>query len=136
MSDEQIEVVVEVPSDVTEVVVEVPSDVTEVVVYEGMVGPKGDPGPQGPQGPQGDPTTVNGKTGASITLDAGDVGAIPATDKGAANGVATLDSTGKVTGTQLPPLDYIPNSQKGAANGVATLDGTGKVTGSQLPSLD
>jgi hypothetical protein len=136
MSDEQIEVVVEVPSDVTEVVVEVPSDVTEVVVYEGMVGPKGDPGPQGPQGPQGDPTTVNGKTGASITLDAGDVGAIPATDKGAANGVATLDSTGKVTSTQLPPLDYIPTSQKGAANGVATLDGTGVVPASELPPLD
>jgi hypothetical protein len=32
------------------------------------------------QGVQGDPTTVNGKTGASITLDAADVGAVASTD--------------------------------------------------------
>lgn len=30
-----------------------------------------------PRGAQGTPTTVNGKTGASITLSAGDVGALP-----------------------------------------------------------
>lgn len=50
-------------------------------------GPQGDPGPQGPQGeqgeqgPQGNPTTVNGKTGAEITLTAADVGARPDTWK-------------------------------------------------------
>lgn len=43
----------------------------------GPAGPQGDIGPQGPIGPQGTPTTVNGKTGASITLAAADVNAVP-----------------------------------------------------------
>ena len=47
--------------------------------------------------------TVNGHalTG-NITLDADDVGAIAATLKGANNGVAELDGTGKVPSAQLP----------------------------------
>lgn len=46
---------------------------------------------------------VNGKAlSADITLSASDVSAIPASQKGAANGVAELDSTGKVPSTQLP----------------------------------
>lgn len=31
---------------------------------------------------------------------------IPTSEKGAANGVATLDANGKVTSTELPPMDY------------------------------
>lgn len=47
--------------------------------------------------------TVNGKPlSANVTLDADDVGAIPATAKGAAEGVAELDETGKVPSAQLP----------------------------------
>lgn len=46
---------------------------------------------------------INGKTlNADINLSATDVSAIPASQKGAANGVAELDSTGKVPSTQLP----------------------------------
>lgn len=46
---------------------------------------------------------VNGKPlSADVTLAAKDVGAIPATEKGAANGVASLDETGKVPAAQLP----------------------------------
>ena len=48
---------------------------------QGIQGPQGEQGiqgPQGEQGPQGTPTTVNGKSGASITLSAADVGAAPA----------------------------------------------------------
>ena len=59
---------------------------------------------------------------------------IPATQKGQAGGVATLDDSGKVPSAQLPSMDYIPTSQKGAANGVAELDSTGRVPSSQLPS--
>ena len=59
---------------------------------------------------------------------------IPNTQKGAAGGVATLDSSGKVPAAQLPSMDYIPTSQKGAASGVAELDSTGRVPSSQLPS--
>lgn len=44
---------------------------------QGVQGEQGIQGPEGPQGPQGDPTTVNGKTGTSITLTASDVGAAP-----------------------------------------------------------
>lgn len=48
-------------------------------------------------------TTINGKPlSASVQLTAEDVGAIPASQKGAASGVASLDSTGKVPSTQLP----------------------------------
>lgn len=51
------------------------------------------------------PTTrkVNGKALSSdITLSAGDVSAIAANAKGAANGVASLDASGKVPSAQLP----------------------------------
>lgn len=61
---------------------------------------------------------------------------IPATQKGQAGGVATLDDSGKVPASQLPSMDYVPNSQKGAAGGVATLDSSGKVPSAQLPGMD
>lgn len=70
------------------------------------------------------------------TYAASEVGAIPATEKGAANGVATLGDDGKVPSTQLPSLDYIPSNQKGAANGVATLGEDSKVPAEQLPEMD
>lgn len=57
--------------------------------------------PMGMQGPQGNPTTVNGHTGASITLTASDVGAVPTAEVGVANGVASLDSGGLVPMGQL-----------------------------------
>lgn len=53
---------------------------------------------------------------------------------GVPDGVATLDSTGKVPASQLPSMDYIPTSEKGAASGVATLDTTTKVPIAQLPA--
>lgn len=70
------------------------------------------------------------------------------TDKlGAASGIATLGTDGKLTSGQLPNIDktyvglgnvtntaQIPLSQKGAVNGVATLGADGKVPSSQLPS--
>src|SRR5580698_716888 len=55
----------------------------------------------GMQGPQGNPTTVNGHTGASITLDAADVGAVATTAVGAVNGVASLDGSGLVPMAEL-----------------------------------
>ena len=59
---------------------------------------------------------------------------VPKTEKGAVNGVAELDSSGKVPSDQLPDMDYIPNSEKGAANGVAELDSSGKVPKTQIPA--
>ena len=56
-------------------------------------------------------TTINGKPlSAAVTLTADDVGAIPATQKGQANGVAELDSTGKVPSAQLP--SYVDDVQE------------------------
>ena len=69
------------------------------------------------------------------TYAASEVGAIPTTEKGAANGVATLGADGKVPSGQLPSLDYVPNSEKGAASGVATLGTDGKVPTGQLPEI-
>ena len=61
---------------------------------------------------------------------------IPTSQKGAANGVATLGSDSKIPVAQLPDLSatYIPVSQKGTNNGVATLGSDGRVPSSQLPS--
>lgn len=41
-------------------------------------------------------------------LNADSVNAIPSTEKGKANGVAELDSSGKVPSSQLPAMDYDP----------------------------
>ena len=61
---------------------------------------------------------------------------IKLSEKGVANGVATLGEDSKVPANQLPSMDYIPTSAKGAANGVATLGSDGKVPTAQLPSVD
>ena len=60
--------------------------------------------------------------------------AISDTQKGVANGVATLDENGILEIEQLPTLAVgIPTSEKGAVNGVATLDGKGLLTSTQIP---
>lgn len=61
---------------------------------------------------------------------------IPTSQKGAASGVATLDSNTKIPVSQIPDLSstYILASQKGANSGVATLGSDGKIPSSQLPS--
>lgn len=68
------------------------------------------------------------------TAETGLGGKISSSEKGSANGVATLGFDGKVPSSQLPPLDYIPTSERGAAGGVAGLDEAGKVPAAQLPS--
>ena len=61
-------------------------------------------------------TTVNGKAlSANITLTADDVDAIPADQKGANNGVAELDATGKVPAAQLP--SYVDDVIEGYYSG-------------------
>lgn len=61
-------------------------------------------------------TTVNGKAlSANITLTADDVDAIPADQKGANNGVAELDATGKVPSAQLP--SYVDDVIEGYYSG-------------------
>lgn len=64
------------------------------------------------------PTTrkVNNKAlSADITLGAADVGAIPASQKGAASGVAELDTAGKVPAAQLP--SYVDDVIEGYLSG-------------------
>lgn len=75
--------------------------------------------------------TVNGKalTG-NITLTPADVGAIDSTLKGAANGVAELDSSGKVPSSQLP--SYVDDVIEGyLSNGTfyKNSDNTSAITG-------
>ncbi|MFD4973380.1 hypothetical protein [Streptomyces sp. NPDC058424] len=121
-----------------------PQWLASLVDPKGDKGDRGDAGPEGPQGPQGPPgkdgagagtvTAVNGVqpdgTG-NVALAAANVGAVPTTEKGAAQGVATLDDTGKVPAAQVGAL---ATSTKGAANGVASLDSGGKVPAAQLPA--
>ena len=48
---------------------------------------------------------------------------IPATEKGADNGVATLNAYGQIPDNQIPLLtNYLLRSEKGSENGLATLD--------------
>ena len=59
---------------------------------------------------------VNNKPlSADINLGASDVGAIPASSKGAANGVAELDASGKVPAAQLP--SYVDDVIEGYVSG-------------------
>lgn len=67
---------------------------------------------------------------------ANDVSAVPAEEKGAPEGVATLGADGKVPTGQLPAMDYVPASEKGVASGVATLGTDGKVPTGQLPAMN
>ena len=46
-------------------------------------------------------TSVNGKTG-TVVISTSDINAVPTSDKGVANGIATLDSNGLVPSGQLP----------------------------------
>lgn len=57
---------------------------------------------------------------------------VPNDEKGKANGVATLNSSGKVPTSQLPSMNYIPTSQKGAASGVAPLNASKKLDNTYL----
>ena len=62
--------------------------------------------------------TINGKTlDNNITLDASDIGAVDADDVGIADGIATLDSTGKVPSSQLPTM---PSNVEANPSGAAT----------------
>lgn len=94
-------------------------------------------------------SVASGGTGATSAAAAlTSLGALPASLKGVANGVADLDSGGKVPYSQLPgalgsspvaTLDgngKVPLSQlyAGTASGLATLDTGGKVPSAQLPS--
>lgn len=54
------------------------------------------------------------------------------TQKGTANGVASLDENGKVPSSQLDLTSKIDKTEKGAINGVATLNQNGKVPVGQL----
>ena len=111
-------------------------DLGNVMGPQGPQGEQGEVGPQGPQGPQGE----QGPPVDTSTL-------IAKSEKGAANGVATLDSSGKLV--QMPTaadvgarasdwlpsaaeIEAVPASEKGTANGVATLDGSGKLV--QMPT--
>ncbi|MFF3886609.1 hypothetical protein [Streptomyces sp. NPDC001914] len=70
-----------------------------------LVGPQGVKGDQGAAGTPGAPgvvQSVNGKSVAAVVLAAADVGAIPTTAAGAANGIAQLGADGKVPAAQLP----------------------------------
>ncbi|WP_344122395.1 hypothetical protein [Streptomyces blastmyceticus] len=81
-----------------------PADwLTSLIGPRGAAGPQGERGPAGPTGPPGVVQAVNGRSAASVTLTATDVGALAASARGAANGVAALDAGGKVPTTQLPP---------------------------------
>jgi hypothetical protein len=99
--------------------------------------------------------TVNGEEGPDVTLDAANIGAIPAEEKGAADGVATLDAASKLPLGQVPDLPasqissgtfasaripdlsskYLTVDRRGAVFGVAPLSGTGMVPFNFVDSL-
>lgn len=85
-----------------------PMGLTGSTGQQGPAGTAGPQGQQGAQGPQGNPTTVNRKTGASITLAAADVGALAQASDGSVSpakiALTGTGSTGDVSGmTAMPP---------------------------------
>jgi hypothetical protein len=82
---------------------------------QGIQGVKGDTGDTGPQGPQGDPTTVNGKTGASITLTASDVGAAPSSgiSPSAITGTAVVTSDSRLSDARTPTAHAVSHESGG-----------------------
>lgn len=103
-----------------------PEQTLNLSIPQGAKGDKGDTGATGatgPQGPVGPPANLSsatpqplGTAAVGTATDAArgdhvhqiptasDVGAIATTARGAANGVAALDSSGKVPSTQLPAI--------------------------------
>lgn len=79
---------------------------------------------------------ANGGTGATAGSAAlANLGAVPLANVGVANGIASLDSFGRVPTSQSPTLATlggVPYASVGIANGIAQLDGSGFVPSSQL----
>lgn len=94
---------------------------------QGNQGPKGDTGEQGPKGdtgPQGNPTTVNGKTGASITLTAADVGAPAAADFTAHTGDSGIHFLMSAVFSAVYPVGSYYETSDSAFNPNTTFGGT------------
>ena len=80
-------------------------------------------------------TTINGKPlSANVTLGAGDVGAIPASQKGVSGGVATLGEDGLIPSAQLPSYvddvveTYVVGQTPYAADWLSTTSGGAALT--------
>jgi hypothetical protein len=75
---------------------------------QGIQGPEGEQGIQGPeglQGPQGNPTTVNNKSGLSITLDGADIALTGYSKAGSASAIAASDTVNAAAGKLEYKLD-------------------------------
>ena len=72
-------------------------------------------------------SSVAGKTGA-VTLVASDVGAIPTAEKGAANGVPTLNASTKIPIAQIPTQSTVSNSNDAVPTGAAVYTHTNATT--------
>lgn len=104
------------------------------------------------------PASLGAETpsGAQAKVDTLAATVVPLSQKGASNGVATLDGTGKIPSGQLPSgsgvtsvngesgavtltaddVGAVAVTARGAANGVASLDVSTLVPVAQIPSLD
>jgi hypothetical protein len=79
-------------------------------------------------------TSVNTKTGA-VVLAASDVGAVPTSAEGAANGVATLDASGHLTGSQGANFLTAANiGAAGAGAGIALASTDATTTNARTPT--
>jgi hypothetical protein len=90
------------------------------------------PDSQLPASATGAVLSVNGQVG-NVALTAANVDAVANIDKGAANGVAQLDSSSHLPVAQLP-ASVVLASSVGAPSGIATLDNLGKLSPSQVPT--
>lgn len=106
----------------------------EILYAYANAGTQGDTLPPIADGPISRQFNLNISVGnaANVTVNIPANTYIPVNQMGVANGVATLDNTGKVPVAQVPSLSYVPTSAEGIANGVATLDANGKVPTNQI----
>lgn len=89
----------------------------------GAAGEKGDKGEKGDTGPQGNPTTVNGKTGASITLDKTDIGLANADNTSDADKPIST-ATQAALNTKQNLLAYTPEDNSLKLNTLTSPDST------------
>ena len=91
---------------------------------QGPPGPQGEQGIQGEKGDQGDPTTVNGKTGASITLSKSDIG------------LGSVDNVRQYSSSNPPPYPVTSvNGQTGAVTIQTGASTWGEVTGKPFSTV-
>ncbi len=102
---------------------------------QGIQGAQGAQGVQGEQGPQGDPTTVNNKTGLSITLGGADIALTGYSKPGAASAIAATDDINAAFGKLEKEMDGKTDLAGGTMTGALVAQSNSNYTSPQVRNM-